>query len=115
MSYLGSAAQVFFIIYFSFKITLQKSVEIAGGIFYPITAVFNTLAKLFELVTSIKKATDPKEKALNDIYLDECREKATTLLHTSIAFKSLSFLLNALAFIAFIGLIATPIGCTSIR
>ena len=110
LSSLGSLTQLFFIIGFAFKATLQKAIDVAGGIFYPITAVFNTLAKLFQLISSVIKVIDPKQQALNDTYRDESREKAETLLRTSVAFKSLSVILNVLAFIAFIGLIANPVG-----
>lgn len=94
-------------------ITLGEAARAAGAIFYPITAAFTSLARLFSFLgrtTQFFIASSQANKQEIDAVRKLELEDTKALLRKSAVFRLLTLSLNLLSTLAFAGLLATPIG-----
>ncbi len=110
MDYVTSVAKAIAIVVFAVSHTLGAAAKKAGAIFYPISASFTTLAKLFASLKRITQLRAAVSKEEDNEILKLQLEEAKSLLADSALFRILIFLLNGASILAFAGLLTTPIG-----
>ena len=93
--------------------TLNEAAQVAGTIFYPISAAFTSSAKLFSFLGRASQffiasnAANKREiSAIRKLELEDTK----ALLRNSAGFKLLTFSFSLLSVLAFAGILATPIG-----
>lgn len=120
LSYVIAALKGAVTIGLAWSYNLSEAAKAAGSIFYPVSAAFTTLAKLFSLLGRISqffiaRSESERAKAVEeDRYARNLRllelQNTESLLGKSVIFKFLTFSFNLLSTLAFAGVLATPLG-----
>lgn len=110
--YTAAAAKATYTFIAAWIDSLTEATKAAGHIFYPISATFTTIVRLFAFGgRAIQTWIAYKEMSQQASELAQLEfENAKNLLRRSAAFKFVAFTLNFLSVLAFAGLLTTPLG-----
>jgi len=112
LGYTSAGAKGIFTFWLAWIETLQEATKAAGAIFYPISATFTTIIKLFTLGARLLQlyiAKNEANKASSELARERLNEDIK-LLRQSTVFKFVAFTLNFISILAFAGILTTPFG-----